>query len=89
MKIRVGPLKIPRLEIFGREIWPEIPLLPATTVFDSEWVHDVIEDKAEWFGDIARGVVEEMIGWIIDQTFKAVEPYLDKLAEDFYHRRGK
>jgi len=89
MKITIGPLKIPRLEVLGVQIWPEITLLPKITVFDSDWILDVIEDKAEWFGNIARGVVDVAIPDVIQATFNAVEPHLDKLAEDFYARRGK
>jgi len=84
MKITIGPLKIPRLEVLGVQIWPEITLLPKITVFDSDWILDVIEDKAEWFGNIATGVVEGMMPWIAEGVFKAVEPYLDNLAAAFY-----
>jgi len=54
----------------------------------TDWVTGIIEGKAEWFGNIARGVVDSMLPGIIQATFNAVEPYLDKLAEDFYRRRG-
>jgi len=88
-KVTIGPLKIPRLEIMGVEIWPEITLLPRITVFDPEWIHDILGEKASWIASIARGVVDSMTTGIIEATFKAVEPHLDKLAEDFYARRGK
>jgi len=70
-------------------LWPEKTLLPAVTVFDPEWIHDLLEGKADWIGNIARGVVDAMTPTIIQATFKAVEPYLDGLAADFYRRRGK
>jgi len=70
-------------------ITPEITLLPAVTVFDPAWIWDVLGDAAEWIGNIARGVVESMTTGIIEATFNAVEPYLDKLAEDYYARHGK
>jgi len=77
-------IKVPPVDI---QFWPEIQLLPETVVFDPAWIWDVLGDAAEWIGNIARGVVESMIPTIIEATFKAVEPYLDKLAEDFYARR--
>jgi len=88
-KISIGPLKIPRLVVMGVEIWPEITLLPRVTVFDPEWIHDILDGKAGWISSIARGVVDDMTTGMIQATFKAVEPHLDKLAEDFYARRGK
>jgi len=69
--------------------WPEIQLLPAMTVFDSEWIHDILDEKVGWFGNIAAGVVDAATPTIIEATFKAVEPYLDGLARDYYARRGK
>jgi len=77
-------IKVPPFDI---QFWPEIQLLPETVVFDTEWVTTAIEEKAEWIGNIARGVVESIIPTIIEATFNAVEPYLDKLAEDFYAGR--
>jgi len=88
-KITIGPLKIPALTVFGVDIWPEITLLPKITVFDPEWITEKVEGMAEWFGSIARGVVDSMIPGIIQAMFNAVEPYLDDLARDFYARRGK
>jgi len=78
-------IKVPPVDI---QFWPEIQLLPETVVFDTEWVTTTIEGMADWIGNIARGVVESMIPAIIEATFKAVEPYMDGLAEDFYRRRG-
>jgi len=69
--------------------WPEITLLPAITVFDPEWIMEKIEGMADWIGKIAGGVVESMVPNIIQAVFKAVEPHLDRLAEDFYARRGE
>jgi len=86
------PFIIPlKLEIPPADItfWPEITLLPAITVWDPEWILGILDEKVGWFGDIARGVVEGMIGWIIQKVFEAVRPYLDELARDFYARRGK
>jgi len=68
---------------------PEITLLPEITVFDPAWVTGIVEGMAEWFGNIARGVVDAAIPGIIQAVFNAVEPYLDGLAEEFYERRGK
>jgi len=68
-------------------ITPEITLLPAITVFDPEWITEKVEGMADWIGNIARGVVDAATPTIIEATFNAVEPYLDKLAEDFYARR--
>lgn len=75
--------------MLGVEIWPEITLLPKITVFDPEWIIEIVEGMADWFGDIAHGVVEGMIGWIIESVFNAVEPYLDKLAGEYYERHTK
>jgi len=68
-------------------LWPEITLLPRITVFDPEWVHDILGDASEWIANIARGVVDSMTTEIIEATFKAVEPYLDGLAEEYYARK--
>jgi len=86
------------IEILGQHIrvppsditlWPEIQLLPETTVFDPAWITDAVEGMSDWFGNIARGVVDAAMPNIIQAVFNAVEPYLDGLAEDFYARRGK
>jgi len=55
------------------DITPEIQLLPAITVFDPDWIADIVKG---------------MMSTIAEGVFKAVEPYLDGLAEDFYRRRG-
>jgi len=70
-------------------LWPEKTLLPAVTVFDPEWIVEKVEGMSEWFGNIARGVVDAAMPNIIQAVFNAVEPYLDGLAADFYRRRGK
>jgi len=64
-------LRVPPGDI---QLWPEIQLLPEITVFDPDWITDIIKG---------------MMPTIAEGVFKAVEPYLDKLAEDFYARRGK
>jgi len=84
----VGPWKVTippgDIQIFaGKE------LLPATTVFDSEWILNVLDEKAGWIGSIARGVVDAAIPGIIQAVFNAVEPYLDGLAADFYKRHSE
>jgi len=56
------------------QLWPEIQLLAETTVFDPDWITEI---------------VKAMMPTIAEGVFKAVEPYLDKLAEDFYARRSK
>jgi len=68
--------------------WEEKTLLSAVTVFDPEWIHEIVEGKADWIKNIAAGVVDAALPTIIEATFNAVEPYLDGLAEDFYRRRG-
>jgi len=88
-KITIGPLVIPKLEVFGVQITPEITLLPKITVFDPEWILEILGDSAEWIGSIASGVVDAALPSIIEATFNAAEPYLNGLAEDFYARRGK
>jgi len=55
------------------QFWPEIQLLAALTVFDPDWITDAVNG---------------MMSTIAEGVFKAVEPYLDGLAEDFYRRRG-
>jgi len=86
------------IEILGQHIrvppsditlWPEIQLLPETTVFDPEWIVEKVEGMSEWFGNIASGVVDAAMPTIIQAVFNAVEPHLDSLAEDFYARRGR
>jgi len=62
---------VPPIDI---QFWPEIQLLPKTTVYDPDWITDI---------------VKEMMPTIAEGVFKAVEPYLNKLAEDFYERRKK
>jgi len=59
---------------FDIQFWPEIQLLPAITVFDPDWIADIVKG---------------MMSTIAEGVFKAVEPYLDGLAVDFYARRGK
>ena len=83
-KITIGPLKIPRLELFGVQITPEITLLPKITVFDPQWIIDTLMESAEWFSEAVKGVVEVILPWIIESVFNAVEPYLDGLAAAFY-----
>jgi len=95
-KITIGPLKVPARKLkkgqllslhlpfpIDRDIdvppsditlWPEITLLPAITVFDPDWT---------------TGIVQGMMPAIIESVFKAVEPYLDKLAEEYYAHEGK
>jgi len=68
-------------------LWPEIQLLPETTVFDTEWVIGAVEERADWIANIARGAVDAAIPGIVQAVFAGVEPYLDRLAEDFYARR--
>lgn len=69
--------------------WPELTLLPRITVFDPQWILDFLMEKAEWFSNAVRGVLETMIPWIAESVFNLVEPYLDKLAGDFYERHEK
>jgi len=56
------------------QLWPEIQLLPEITVFDPDWIADIVKG---------------MMPTIAEGVFNAVEPYLDSLARDFYERRGK
>lgn len=88
-KLTIGPLKIPRLVVLGVEIWPEITLLPEITVFDPQWILDFLMEKAEWFSEAVAGVVEGLMEGIIEGVFNAVEPYLDKLAGEYYEREEK
>jgi len=70
-------------------ITPSITLLPEITVFDPAWITGIVEGKVDWIKGVAGGVVESMIPAIIEAVFNAVEPHLDKLAEEFYARRGE
>jgi len=56
------------------QLWPEVQLLPEITVFDPGWITDIVTG---------------MMPAIAEGIFKLVEPHLDKMAEDFYARRGK
>jgi len=64
-------INVPPVDI---QFWPELTLLPATTIFDPAWT---------------EGIIKGMMTGIIEAVFNAVEPYLDGLARDFYARRGK
>ena len=79
-------LKVPPLSF---TLLPEITLLPELTVFDPEWILDFLMEKAEWLSEAVAGVVDGLMEGIIQTVFNAVEPYLDKMAGEYYERHPK
>jgi len=75
----LGPLHvvIPPEDI---TFWEEIVLLEEITVFDSDWIWKF------WTETIDK--IEDARNWIINKVWEWIMAYLDRLAEEWYAKRG-